>query len=160
MPLAASSFLFSASDPLQQFRRWLVVRVLRHEFAAHGEVEDGLAELLDLVGARGEGGSASSAKRASSWKVSGSGALRRARLAAASRSRVASRSARAASSRSHSAINSSTLATMRCCSARGGRGKASREILVFGTRFWPAVPVIRRNTSLDEVRAVERTCRM
>ena len=36
-------------------------------------------------------GSASSAKRASAWKVSGSGALRRARLAAASRSRVASR---------------------------------------------------------------------
>ena len=36
-------------------------------------------------------GSASRAKRASAWKVSGSGALRRARLAAASRSRVASR---------------------------------------------------------------------
>ena len=35
-------------------RRRFVVRVLRHELAAHGEVEDGLAQLLDLVGARGE----------------------------------------------------------------------------------------------------------
>jgi hypothetical protein len=43
-------------DPLQQFRRRFVVRVLRHELAAHGEVEDGLAEVLDLVRARGEGG--------------------------------------------------------------------------------------------------------
>ena len=36
----------------KQFRRRFVVRVLRHELAADGEVEDGLAELLDLVGAR------------------------------------------------------------------------------------------------------------
>ena len=53
---------------------------------------------------------------------SGSGALSRARLATANRSRVASRLAIVASSRSHKAISSSTLATMRCCSARGGRG--------------------------------------
>ena len=46
------------SDPLQQFRRRFVVRVLRHELAAHGEVEDGLAQLLDLVGACGEGAAA------------------------------------------------------------------------------------------------------
>ena len=36
-----------------------------------------------------------------------------------SRSRWLSRSACAASNRSHRAINSSTLATIRCCSARG-----------------------------------------
>jgi hypothetical protein len=42
-------------NPLQQFRRWFVIRVLRHEFATHREVEDGLAQGLDLVGARGEG---------------------------------------------------------------------------------------------------------
>jgi hypothetical protein len=40
-------------DPLQQFRRGFVVRVLRHELAAHGEVKDGSAQLLDLVGAAG-----------------------------------------------------------------------------------------------------------
>ena len=50
-------------------------------------------------------------------------AVRRARLAAVSRSRVASRAVRAASSRSSSAISSSTFATIRRCSARGGRGK-------------------------------------
>ena len=33
-----------------------LLRVLRHELAADGEVEDGLAEVLDLVGAGGEGG--------------------------------------------------------------------------------------------------------
>ena len=33
-----------------------VLRVLRHQLAAHGKVEDGLAQALDLVGARGEGG--------------------------------------------------------------------------------------------------------
>jgi hypothetical protein len=43
-------------DPLQQFRSWFVVAILRHQLAAHGKVEDGLAELLDLVGARGDGG--------------------------------------------------------------------------------------------------------
>ena len=112
--------------PLQHFRCWFILRVLRHEFAADGEVEDGLAELLDLVGAGGEGGEGveGEAGVAGEGCASGSGALRRARLAAVSRSRVASRFARAASSRSHSAINSSTLATMRCCSARGGRGSA------------------------------------
>src|ERR1700730_214132 len=35
-------------------RRRFIVRVLRHELATYGEVEDGLAEVLDLVGARGE----------------------------------------------------------------------------------------------------------
>src|SRR5680860_185902 len=47
---------FVRRNALQQFRRRLIVRVLRHEFAAGGEVEDGLTELPDLVGARGEGG--------------------------------------------------------------------------------------------------------
>ena len=44
----------SPSRSASAFGRRFVVRVLRHEFAAHGEVEDGLAELLDLVGARGQ----------------------------------------------------------------------------------------------------------
>ena len=34
--------------------RLVIVRVLRHELAAYGEVEDGLAQCLDLVGALGE----------------------------------------------------------------------------------------------------------
>ena len=91
------------------------------QIAAHGEVEDRLAELLDLVGARGEG--LECVEREAGVILKGGGS-RRARLAADSRSRAASRPARAASSRSHRAISSSTLATMRCYSARGGRGKA------------------------------------
>ena len=37
-------------------QRRLVRRVLLHQLPPHGEVEDGLAEGLDLVGAGGEGG--------------------------------------------------------------------------------------------------------
>ncbi len=111
-------------NPLQQFRRRFVVRVLFHQLAAHGKVEDGLAEGLDLVEAGGEGSEVVESAKAAWFRNvtgSGSGVLRRARLADASLSRVASRSVRSASSRSQSAISSSTLATMRCCSARGGR---------------------------------------
>ena len=39
---------------LEQFGCRFVVRILRDEFATDGEVEDGLAELLDVFGARGE----------------------------------------------------------------------------------------------------------
>ena len=42
--------------PLQQFRGRLVLRVLFDQPAADGEVEDGLAEAGDLVGAGGQGG--------------------------------------------------------------------------------------------------------
>ena len=53
-PAFTSRALFRR-DPLQQLRGRLVVRVLRDELAAHGEVEDGPAQLLDLIGAGGEG---------------------------------------------------------------------------------------------------------
>ena len=51
-------FLFNSShsDPPQQFPRRLVVRILLDQLAADGEVEDGLAEGLDLVAAGGEWG--------------------------------------------------------------------------------------------------------
>ena len=38
----------------QKLAHRFIVRILRDEFAADGEVEDGLAELLDVFGARGE----------------------------------------------------------------------------------------------------------
>jgi hypothetical protein len=41
---------------LQEFRRRFVVRILRHKAATDGEVEDGLPQLLDLLGARREDG--------------------------------------------------------------------------------------------------------
>ena len=43
-------------DAFQQCRRRFVLWVLRYKAAKDGEVEDGLAELLDLIGALGEGG--------------------------------------------------------------------------------------------------------
>jgi hypothetical protein len=57
----AKTFICASADlcllqPLQQFRRRLVVRILRYQLATHSKVKDGLAQLLDLVGARGEGG--------------------------------------------------------------------------------------------------------
>jgi hypothetical protein len=42
--------------PLQQLRSWFVVRVLQHELAADGKIEKSLTELLDQIGACGEGG--------------------------------------------------------------------------------------------------------
>ena len=42
------------SNSFDQFRRRFVVGILRYEFAADGEVEDGLAKLLDVFGAGGE----------------------------------------------------------------------------------------------------------
>ena len=44
---------FAISSPqsrFEQFRRRFVIRILRDEFAAHGEVEDSLAQLLDCSG--------------------------------------------------------------------------------------------------------------
>ena len=41
-------------NPSQKLRSGFVIRILGYEFAADGEVEDGLAELLDVFGARGE----------------------------------------------------------------------------------------------------------
>ena len=71
-------------------------------------------------------GSVVRAKRAlAAERASASGAVKRARLAAVSRSRVAWPLPRAASSRSSSAISSSTFATIRRCSARGGRGNGT-----------------------------------
>ena len=119
--------VFSPVHAFEQFGGGFVVGVLRDEFAPDGEVEDGLAELLDVLGASGEArevaeGGSGRARGRRQWCV---GSFRRCRDAAASRSRRLSRSACAASSRSHSAISSSTLATMRCCSARGGRGNGN-----------------------------------
>ena len=76
-------------------------------------------------------GRTSTAKRARLPEVAGSasGALKWPRLALVSRSRVLSRTLCASSIRSQTTINSSTLATMRRCSARGGRGNSIRTIL-------------------------------
>jgi hypothetical protein len=41
-------------DVFEQITRGLVTRVLRNEFPTDGEVEDGLAELLDVFGSSGE----------------------------------------------------------------------------------------------------------
>src|SRR3990170_8130756 len=41
-------------NPFQQFRRRFILGVLRDEFAADGKIQDGLPELLDVFGARGE----------------------------------------------------------------------------------------------------------
>ena len=53
-----NSFLDLASVPILDFQpdneRRFLVWFPRHELAAHGEVEDGLAQGLDLVGARGQ----------------------------------------------------------------------------------------------------------
>jgi hypothetical protein len=84
--------------PFEQFRCRLILRILLHQPAAHSEVENGLAERFDLVGARSEGGQRLKRKPGIGGKVSGSGALRRVRLAAVSRSRAASRIPSAASS--------------------------------------------------------------
>ena len=54
--------------------------------------------------------------------------------ATASLSRAPSRAVRAASSRSHRSISSSILATMRCCSASGGRGTCISSI--FSLVIW------------------------
>ena len=88
-------------------------------------------------------GSASRAKRALAWNVSGSGALRRARLAAASRSRAASRLARAASSRSHSP--STHRPWRRCGAARravGGERANAQRYCTIGIALAERLPVI------------------
>ena len=41
-------------DPLQQFRRRFVVRVLRHQLAAHGQIENEAAQPRDRVGRVGD----------------------------------------------------------------------------------------------------------
>jgi hypothetical protein len=77
---------------------------MRHEAATDRAVEDGLAELLDLIGARGEGWQ--DAKREAGVIVEGVG-IRIEVGEARSRQPVARRlrSTRAASSRSRGAIN-------------------------------------------------------
>jgi hypothetical protein len=42
------------AETFEEFQRWLIIGVLLQELAADGEIKDGLAELLDLVGAGGE----------------------------------------------------------------------------------------------------------
>ena len=45
LPLARTGRDLGFLQSLRQFRRRFVLRILRQEFAAHGEVEDGLADL-------------------------------------------------------------------------------------------------------------------
>ncbi len=127
MPFLTSPVLINFSllsqDTLEQFGCRFVVRILRDEFAADGEVEDGLAELLDVFGARGEAREVAEVKAGVLAELVGIRAVVQSmRDAAASLSRRLSLSPCIASNRSHSAINSFTLATMRCCSARGESG--------------------------------------
>ena len=51
---AFTSRAFSACDPLQQFRRRLVVRILRHQLPAHGQIENEPAQARDRVGRIGD----------------------------------------------------------------------------------------------------------
>ena len=105
--------LLVVSDEPTIARRF-VVGVLRDEFALDGEGEDGFAEV-------GGGDGVGSWKR--KLRLAGVGAsAKRASDARASAACRVSRSCCCASSRSHNAINSSTFATIRFCSARGGRG--------------------------------------
>ena len=50
----AQQFRLLLRDPFQQFRRRFVVPILRHQLAVYSEAENGLAQLADLVRARGE----------------------------------------------------------------------------------------------------------
>ncbi len=52
--LAWTNLAFSAQSLNNSDR--LIIRILRHQLPPYREVQDGLAELLDLVGASGEGG--------------------------------------------------------------------------------------------------------
>ena len=47
---------FLLRNSAQQLCRRFVIRVLLHQLPPHGEVQDGLAEGFDLVGAGGQGG--------------------------------------------------------------------------------------------------------
>jgi hypothetical protein len=60
---------------------------------------------------------------------------------------------RLASSRSHSAISASTLATMRCCSARGWKGNGKRaDVVEVQTRLTSPISALDKFRSSTRVR--------